>query len=206
MSLPQATPGRERIHRRSIQFDVFRRPDGLWEVDARLSDVKTVDALIAGGTRAAGVPVHDLLLRLVIDADMNVLEAGSASPHIPYYAHCGDHDNAYAVLVGLNLMRGFRRAVQERLGGVRACTHITEMSQQLPSAVLQAFAGVVIDTRGTAPDAAKPFQLDRCHALATTGEVVRLHYPRWAAQPGQAADPGRQPHAKNAPDNPEVSA
>jgi len=28
-------------------------------------------------------------------------------------------------LVGLNLMKGFRQAVKERLGGVQGCTHIT---------------------------------------------------------------------------------
>jgi hypothetical protein len=25
----------------------------------------------------------------------------------------------------------------------------------------------------------KPFQLDRCHALDTTGDVVRRYYPKW---------------------------
>ncbi|TAK45565.1 MAG: hypothetical protein EPO27_09860 [Betaproteobacteria bacterium] len=28
-------------------------------------------------------------------------------------------------------------------------------------------------------DGSKPFQLDACHALATTGETVRRLYPKW---------------------------
>ena len=98
---------------------------------------------------------------------------------MPYPGLCDSHQDAYGQLVGLNLLRSFHKAVRERLGGVRGCTHITELAQVLPTAVMQAFAGDVIDTRGTAEGAQKPFQLDRCHALASSGEAVRVHYPRW---------------------------
>ena len=82
-------------------------------------------------------------------------------------------------LAGLNLLHGFRRAVNERLGGVLGCTHLTELTQVLPTAVIQAFAGEVIDTRGQAESSEKPFQLDRCHALRADGPAVRTYYPRW---------------------------
>ena len=88
------------------------------------------------------------------------------------------HD-AYARLVGLNLMQGFRQAVRERLGGVLGCTHITDLAQVLPTAVVQAFAGVVFDTRGDSPEGAKPFQIDRCQALRSDGATVPPYYPRW---------------------------
>jgi hypothetical protein len=91
-------------------------------------------------------------------------------------------------LVGLNLLQSFHRTVRERLGGVRGCTHITEMAQVLPTAVVQALAGEVIDVRGLADGASQPFQIDRCHALRRDGEAVRLHYPRWyRATPSPAA-------------------
>jgi hypothetical protein len=143
-------------------------------------DVKTRDTVLGGKTRPAGEPIHDMLLRLVIDEQFNVLEAGSETRRMPYPGVCNDHGDAYAALVGLNLMRGFRFAVQERLGGTAGCTHLTELTQVLPTAVVQAFAGDVIDTQGDdGPDAKQPFQLDRCHALRTDGPAVRAHYPRW---------------------------
>jgi hypothetical protein len=37
----------------------------------------------------------------------------------------------------------------------------------------------LIGTRGHADGASRPFQLDRCHALNSDGEVVRLFDPRW---------------------------
>ena len=181
MSLPAAAPQRQLKHRRQIDVQVFARGDGLWEVDATLSDVKTRVAQMADGPRPPGTPIHEMLLRLVVNERLDILEAGSETRWMPYAGHCDAHGDAYARLVGLNLLDKFRERLRERVGGVLGCTHITELAQVLPTAVVQAFAGEVIDTRGTAEGAAKPFQLDRCHALRSSGEVVRQHYPRWHA-------------------------
>lgn len=175
MALPAAAPERQLKHTRCIDVQVFARGNGLWEVDAVITDVKTRDTEF----RRAGEPIHDMLLRLVIDEQFNVLEAGSETRGMPYPGACDAHGDAYTKLVGLNLMRGFRYAVYERLGGIAGCTHLTELTQVLPTAVVQAFAGEVINTRGDAADARQPFQLDRCHALRTDGPTVQLHYPRW---------------------------
>jgi hypothetical protein len=184
MPIPSPSPQRRLKHRRTIIVEVFAREDGLWEVDALLTDVKTRDARMVDSVRPAGMPIHQLLLRLVVNSQLDVLEAGSASDWSPYPEHCGQHGGAYAALAGLNLGRGFRKGVNERLSGVRGCTHLTELAQVLPSAVIQGLVGEVINPRGDGPNDPQPFQLDRCHALRTDGEVVRVHYPRWARQPG----------------------
>lgn len=178
MSLPPAAASRQLKHRRQFDVQVFVRDDGLWEVDATLVDTKTRDATMSGGLRPAGTPIHDMLLRLVVDRDMNIVAAGAETRWMPYVGVCNEHGDAYGRLVGLNLARGFRQALRERVGGVLGCTHINELAQVLPTAVIQAFVGEVIDTRGEA-GTQKPFQLDRCHALRSDGEVVRSHYPRW---------------------------
>lgn len=183
MALPAPAPDRQLKHRRRIELAVYARGDGLWEVDATLCDVKTRDIPMAGGIRPAGTPVHDMLLRLVVDRNLNILQAGSQTRWMPYPGQCDAHqgrdgEDAYARLVGLNLLKGFRAALRERLGGVLGCTHLTELAQTMPTAVIQAFAGEVIDTRQGRGDQ-PPFQIDRCHALRTDGEVVRLHHPRW---------------------------
>jgi hypothetical protein len=59
---------------------------------------------------------------------------------------------------------------------VRGCTHITELLGYLPTAAVQTFAG--LRKREDEGDA-KPFQLDRCHALDTRGDAVRRYYPKW---------------------------
>lgn len=189
MTLPPAAPQRRLQHRRQIDVQVFARDDGLWEVDATLRDVKTRDARLGSGIRPAGEPIHDMLLRLVVDTEFNVIAAGADTRSMPYIGECNDHGDAYGKLAGLNLMQGFRHRLRERVGGVLGCTHITELAQVLPTAVVQAFAGEVIDTRGREGDTEPPFQIDRCHALRRSGPSVRQHYPRWYIAPISVSNP-----------------
>lgn len=185
MALPPAAPDRQAKHRRCIDVQVYARRDGLWEVDARLSDTKSRDWPLATGMRPAGTPIHEMLLRLLVDNRLQILAAGAQTDWMPYPGQCDRHGDVYGRLVGLNLLHGFRQAVRERLGGVQGCTHITELAQVLPTAVIQAFAGEVLDTQetGERSGAERPFQIDRCHALRSEGEVVRTHYPRWYLGP-----------------------
>lgn len=187
MTLPTAAPDRLLKHRRCIDVQVFARGNGLWEVDALITDTRTQDTLPSGRHRPAGTPIHEMLLRLVVDSQLNITEAGSETRWMPYMGTCQHHGDAYARLVGLNLMNKFREALRERVGGVLGCTHITELAQTLPTAVVQALAGDVIDVRGQGEGAAKPFQIDRCHALRSDGDTVREHYPRWYRPNLQAA-------------------
>ncbi|MDN3918938.1 DUF2889 domain-containing protein [Roseateles violae] len=187
MSSSSPSEQRRLLHRRILDVQVYARDDGLFDVEAELVDTKARDLMLAGELRKAGEPVHDMLLRLVVDAQLNIRQAGSQTRWMPYPGSCDEHGDAYARLVGLNLMKGFRLGVKERLGGVKGCTHLTELCQVLPTAVIQAFAGIVIDTREGDGSGQPPFQLDRCHALRSDGPVVQTHYPRWYRKP--EADP-----------------
>ena len=202
MALPTAASDRQLKHTRSIEVQIYARGNGLWEVDAHITDTRPRETRMATGLLPAGAPIHDMLLRLVIDERFNVIEAGAQTSAMPYPGECNGDGDLYGRLVGLNLMTGFRRAVKERLGGVQGCTHLTELTQVLPTAVVQAFAGEVIDTRGDAVDSQQPFQIDRCHALRANGNAVRTYYPRWyraprPAAPAEAPSGGAVAHSKN---------
>lgn len=192
MALPPTAPDRQPRHGRRIDVQVYARPDGLWEVDATLTDTKARDWQLPDGVLPAGRPLHDMLLRLVVNTRYDIVAAGAETRGMPYPGECDRHGEAYGALVGLNLLQGFRRAAQERLGGVRGCTHITELAQVLPTAVIQAFVGEVFDAADGGPQSDRPpFQIDRCHALRRDGEVVRLHFPRWFRAPAAAHNPPR---------------
>lgn len=188
--MPPASPSTSRrlLHRRAIDVQVFARDDGLFDVEARLTDTKTHEVPLAGLPRRAGDPIHEMVLQLTVDERLNIQAASSQTLWMPYAGACGAHGDAYAQLVGLNLMQGFRRAVLERLAGTRGCTHLTELSLVLPTAVVQAFAGSIIDTRVGDAAGNPPFQIDRCHALRRDGPTVALHYPRWY-RPAASANP-----------------
>ncbi|PWF54750.1 DUF2889 domain-containing protein [Massilia glaciei] len=174
-------------HTRAIKLEAFARDDGLWDIDAHLTDIKTIDVTLASGPRPAGLPLHDLSLRLTIDRAFVIVHAEAASDAVPYAGFCDTVGPAYKGLIGLCLMKGFRHALRERLAGVLGCTHLTELAQILPTAALQAYANDVLDTRdGDAADPRpdRPFQIDKCHALRADGPAVALYYPRWFAGPG----------------------
>lgn len=178
---------RRPLHRRALDVQVFLRDDGLFDVEASLIDTKTHDVPLAGETRRAGDPIHEMRLHLTVDAALTITAAASDTLWMPYPGACNEHGNAYAQLVGLNLMKGFRHAVAERLGGTRGCTHLTELCQILPTAVIQAMAGSVIDTREGDAAGNPPFQLDRCHALRRDRATVAQFYPRWHLTPEPAS-------------------
>jgi hypothetical protein len=173
-------------HTRAIHVDAFAREDGLWDLDARITDVKTRDIRLASGLRDAGTPVHDLKLRITIDRSFTIVDAEAASDNVPYPGYCDTIGPAYKSLIGLSLMNHFRLRLKDRLSGVLGCTHLTELALVLPTAAVQAYANDVIKTRdGDGDDASteRPFQLDRCHALRVDGPAVARYYPRWYAKP-----------------------
>jgi Protein of unknown function (DUF2889) len=185
--MPLSSPLSRRAlkHTRAIRIEAFARDDGLWDIDAHITDCKTRNTQLASGVRDAGSPIHDLWLRLTIDTQLNVVDAEAVSEAVPYPGYCDTIGPDYKKLIGLNLVKGFRDGVRQRLSGINGCTHLTELALVLPTAAVQAFAGEIIDTRdGTSTDEQthKPFQLDRCHALRSDGEAVVQYYPRWAVK------------------------
>lgn len=175
---------RRHVHKRSIQVDAYARDDGLWDLEAVLTDNKSRDFILATGTRPMGAPVHELTLTVTIDTRLNIVAANAESNWVPYPGQCESIGPDYARLVGLNLLQDFRKSALSRLGGVQGCTHLTELATVLPTAAIQAFAGEVFKSHESAQgsDKAQPWQLDRCHALRTDGPAVAQFYPRWSRQ------------------------
>ena len=179
--MPLTSPAvpRKRIHTRSIRIEAFAREDGLWDVEAAMSDVKDVDLALVSGTRPAGEPIHAMKLTLTVDTGFNIKSASAQTLASPYGVHCAQAESAYEQLVGLNLMRGFRSAVKARLGGIQGCTHLTELTGVLPTAVLQSMVGPVIDPYQVVNGDTRPFELDSCQALRNDSPAVATYYPKW---------------------------
>jgi len=176
--MPLSPPkcARQKVHVRQISVEGYRREDGMLELDACLTDTKEADYLLASGVRKAGDPVHQMRVRVTLDADFTIVDAEACSDWVPYVGGCDTIGPDYRRLIGLNLVRGFRRIVGEMFADVRGCSHLTELLSSLPTAAIQTFATFRRDNEDSGE---KPFPLDRCHALDCSGETVRLYYPKW---------------------------
>jgi hypothetical protein len=170
----EGTTAREPLHRRSIEIHGYKRADGLYDIEGHLVDTKPVDFRLAAGIRKANEPVHSMWLRITVDRKLTIVDAAAAMDAMPYVGDCSRIEPAYRKLVGLSIGPGYHRSVKELLGGVRGCTHITELAGMLATAAFQTLAG-----QGLADPAKKPFQLDRCHALDSSAPAVGRHYPKW---------------------------
>jgi hypothetical protein len=184
MPLPPSPTPRRRLHRRCITYEGYLRDDGLFDVDAHLVDAKDHDFVLFTGVRPAREAVHDMWARVTIDRAFVIRAIDVSTDAMPYPDACDRIEPVYAKLVGANLVQGFRKRLHDDMGGVRGCTHVTELLGALPSAAVQMFAGLRREDEGEH----KPFQLDHCHALETTTDTVRRYYPRWYRGGGAGSD------------------
>ena len=84
MPLPDPAP-RKLMHTRAIECTGYERDDGLWDIEAHLTDTKTTAHTRHHGGRArrAGEPVHDLWIRVTIDLDMKIHEVEARRTRVP---------------------------------------------------------------------------------------------------------------------------
>ncbi len=166
------------LHRRTITIDGYERSDGCYDIEGHLLDIKGHDVETLLGTLPAGEAVHDMMLRLTVDRDLVIRDAQASMRARPYPGTCENIAPSYGCLKGLAIAPGLTREVRHRLGGVRGCTHLTEMVGVLATVAFQTRYGAL-----TADLTEKPPHLDGCHALATDGEVVAQFYPHWSMAP-----------------------
>ena len=134
---------------------------------AHLVDIKDHDFPLLTGIRPAGIPVHDMWVRVTIDRAFNIVDIEAVTDSMPYPGLCDRIGPDYRKLIGANLVQGFRKRLHDAMGHTKGCTHITEMLANVPTAAIQLFAGL---RKREDEGAGKPFQLDKCHALETTGD------------------------------------
>jgi hypothetical protein len=179
MPLPPPSE-REPVHLREVRCRGFRRADGLWDIEGRMTDTKDYpfDSRYRGRLEP-GAAVHDMWVRLTFDETLELRDIALASDHHPFPV-CPEIAPAYRALVGTRLAPGWTRLVLERLGGVGGCTHLTRLVQELAVVAVQTIMPLRSrDDDETGEPARKPPHLDGCHALATDGPIVREIAPRW---------------------------
>ena len=184
MSLSSPAP-RRHLHRRTITCDGFRRDDGLWDIEARILDTKAYgyDEPIRG-RREAGDPVHDMRVRLTVDDAMVVRAIEVEMPATPY-GTCQTAAPAFQQLVGARIGGGWRKAVNEAVGGTRGCTHVRELLFPMATVAFQTIGGWSEDEANALPPpqtGERPYFLDGCKAWASDGEVVARFYPQFLIQ------------------------
>lgn len=177
---------RELLHSRSIELQGYMRRDGLYELEARLTDRKNYDSRrFPDKTLPAGEPLHHMSVSMCFDDDLRIHEFRAAMAATPYDGCPGAAPN-FANLAGLRIQPGFLREANRRVIGVKGCTHIREMLQQIATTAYQTVVGVRLRKEAEQnepvpePDPGpKPPLIDSCHGYRADGEWVRVRWPAY---------------------------
>ncbi len=170
---------REEIHHRQIDLRFHRRIDGLYEVEGRLIDTKrhVFRRQLAGEDTPAGTPVHDIMVRLVIDDSLLVHDALAVMQATPF-GICPGATSTLAPLKGLRIGEGWGKRVRERLGGAASCTHIVELLGPMATTAFQGFAPQrIAQINEPENEAMRRAKVDSCYAYAAEREVVARLWP-----------------------------
>lgn len=136
--MPLTPPAaRERLHTRSIEINGYRRADGMFDIEAHLTDCKSFGQTnYDRGYIEAGEPIHDMWLRLTVSEDMRIQAVEAVSDKTPYMM-CPTAAPNFSRLAGMQIKAGFLKEVNNAVGGVAGCTHLRELMQQMATTAFQ---------------------------------------------------------------------
>lgn len=123
----------------------------------------------------AGVPVHEMWVRITVDDDFLVHDAEACTEYAPFSV-CPQAAPSMAQIKGLRIGAGWRRGINERIGGTLGCTHLRELLGPMATTAFQTIAPIKMKenrTRG----ATRPSLIGTCHAYAPDSPVVERLWP-----------------------------
>ncbi len=186
--MPLSPPAERRmLHTRQIEIVGYERTDGLYDIEARLVDTKSYTfGNKDRGTIEPGTPLHRMLARMTIDADLLIIRFEAATEFAPYTI-CPQAAPNFERLAGLRIGRGFIKMANERVGGVHGCTHLREMLGQMGTVAFQTMyskrerVGVAPNAESTGEQAARPRppMLGTCLAYGPSSPIVQREWPEY---------------------------
>ena len=139
--LSPAAVERELVHNRQITLNGYVRIDGLFDIEAELTDHKTYSfPSDFRGEVTPDLPVHHMIVRVTI-TEQRIITAAEAITVTGPYAVCPKANEVFKELVGLQIGPGWRRKVQAAIGGRHGCTPITELLGPVATIAYQTLYG-----------------------------------------------------------------
>jgi len=169
---------RDELHIRSIDLRGYRRQDGLFDIEAHLTDIKRHPLHPPGrdDVLPPGTPIHDMWVRLVVDASLIVADIVAVTDAGPY-PDCPAAASSLGKLRGAKIGPGWSSKVKDALGGVQSCTHLVELLIPLATVAYQTLAPERFAHADPLDAAGRPIRIDSCYAYASHRAVVRKRWP-----------------------------
>ncbi|MBM86853.1 MAG: hypothetical protein CMQ41_08690 [Gammaproteobacteria bacterium] len=183
MPLPEPSI-RKHVHTRAIDYRGYERKDGLWDIEAHLTDTKTYKFTNKWrGEMEVGEPLHQMLLRVTVDEDFRIRDIVAVTENSPFEM-CPNIAPKYKSLIGIKMGPGWRRAIRKRVGGTQGCTHLTELLFPMATVAMQTIWPLIKKPkhkteRKKKSSQERPMILDTCHAWASDSPIVKENSPQY---------------------------
>lgn len=124
------------VHSRDIAIRTFPADPGRVVVEGRLCDERLVSGIRWNGdTETPGV-VHRIVVRLLLgEWPPTILDAEAEMLDVPHPL-CPTTLDSIREVVGVSIVPGYGKEIQERLGGIRGCMHMAHLVGVMGTAAL----------------------------------------------------------------------
>lgn len=178
---PQA---RKHLHHRQVSYDGYLRDDGLWDLEARMTDTKAYTFSTPDrGEMLPGTPIHDMYIRATVDDSMKIVEIIAVMDSRPF-PECPKAEDPMQKMVGAIMGPGWRHTIEKAIGGIDGCTHLRELLFNMATAAYQTIPvyRAHLASRSTIPGDSQglpPTHLGKCMSWDFNGPVVKRIYPQY---------------------------
>lgn len=176
------------LHVRTIRIDAVEAdPDGVpaLRVHGSLEDRRPRGA--PPGLRHDGDVIHRMAVTLAVTWPELAIAAIEGTMATAPYGVCPEALPSLQSLVGVRVGRGFTRAVNERIGRARGCTHVTALILAMGPVVRQG-AGVAFGFSTAGARGSTPWFIDSCQAWRAGGPL----HQEWLRREAEGARPRRR--------------
>jgi len=187
------TTNRRPLHTRTVTCTGFLRDDGLIDLEGEMQDITPTGTDLLFKTVPPGGAIHHMRLTMTIDRDMVIHDVVARIQAGPTQ-YCPEIESAYAALKGLQIRGGFRQQAKAIVGGVKGCTHLTELLGPMATTAMQSTMAIMraerngrrpMDGDGPMP---RPALIGSCHTYRMGSPAVDYLWPVRRRMPEDLAD------------------
>lgn len=163
---------------RSIEMHSYETRPGHLVTEGELRDERHIDFNGFSGAKIAAGRFHTIRARLEMDAASMQIEALQVELKDVPHSECRQLQELYQQLVGLNIESGFTRAVLRKVGGPKACAHLTHLIITMAPAIVQ--AAFTYQTRAETSNVptreqVRNYFVDSCYVWRADGKYAQQH-------------------------------
>ncbi len=168
---------KQAVHERNISISTYSAGEDSIMVEGILKDTRhcSIYSVTTGDQHPPGT-VHEMALRLLLGANLEVLDLEVDMPHMPRN-ECYEMARSLEPLMGHRITSGFTRWVKKTFGGPHGCTHLNALLLAMaPPAVQGLYSAAMMKPR-TVGEASlildSGYLVDSCRIWRSEGPLVK---------------------------------